>query len=53
MFLGILITKLRENDSLSVDRHTDGPYYIISQQNTFLHGENIKNELTGFSRNLK
>lgn len=30
---------------LSVDGHIDGPDYIISQQNNFLHGENIKNEM--------
>lgn len=40
-----IITKLWENDSQSADGRTDRPYYIISQQNIFLHGENIKNEL--------
>lgn len=39
-----IIAKLRENDSQSVDGHTDGPDYTISQQNNSLHGENIKNE---------
>lgn len=42
---GKIIAKLRENDSQSVDGHIDGPDYIISQQNNFLHGENIKKEM--------